>query len=170
MKHCIGTFGHKNGNFHIDSIILSNKIKDVLEIIKFQYNNDIILNIDGETGIGQEIADFSKELQIGYHLYLPCAPEDIGNDWFDWQKEKLKQHYKNSNSITIVSNHNDDRLRDQKLIDDSNFIVCFWDGRHQGRTYEMIKYALQSNKLVLHGFNELRLITNKDLKKWSVAK
>ena len=44
------------------------------------------------------------------------------------------------------------------IIKNSDFLVSFWISKHQGRVFDMIKYAWESNKLMVHGFNEMKLL------------
>jgi len=168
----VGMFGHKTGSLHVQEELIKNKVNDTLDVLKFQYGKDFIINTDGEIGVGQTIIDHAINININYHLFLTCPIDNFNqplyNEWTDKQKNKLLEHYSKSYSTTIRSNiykKEFENERDKSLIDDSCFIVCFWEGKKQGRTFDLIKYALFQNRIVINGFNELKLITNMDLKK-----
>lgn len=162
----VGIIGHKQGDFHLDERMLDAKINEVLGIIRFQYGKELMLNIDGESGVGQKAAKYAKQTRIKYHLYLPCPVDLFVEFWAE--ASSLREQYESSAATTILAtkyNIESCLERDQKLINDAAFVVCFWEGKKQGRTFNTIKYALKVNKLVLNGLNELKMISNLDLKK-----
>jgi hypothetical protein len=166
--HSIGLIGHRSGNFHSNEEISKSKIVNVLEILSFQYGKDLILNVDGETGVGHFAIQEARGLDIKYHIFLPGPVETVGKDWFDRQKQNLDLYFKNSYSTTIASSKcsaQSEKQRDHDLVDCSSFLICFWDGCRQGRTFDIIKYSLATNKLVLNGLDDLKMISNIDIKK-----
>ena len=92
-----------------------------------------------------------------YHLFLDRPIEQTGLEWYDEQRDRLQVCYNAAYSITMMPEGY------KSLVDDSNFIICFWAGNKQGQTYSAIRYALSVGKLVLNGLDELKLITNKDI-------
>jgi hypothetical protein len=166
--HNVGIIGHRAGNFHIDEKQLKAKIQEALEILSFQYGDELCLNVDGETGVGFFVMRAANELNIKYHIFLPCPIEFVGRDWFDSQKQELGLYFKKAHSTTTISSKPsaaNEKDRDQCLVSCSSFLICFWEGCRQGRTFGAIKQALTTNKLVLNGLNELKLVSNMDLKK-----
>jgi hypothetical protein len=39
------------------------------------------------------------------------------------------------------------------MIDDCSFLVTFWNGRKQGKTFEAIKHAFKNNKMVYNAYD-----------------
>ena len=164
--HRVAIIGHRAGTFHIDEELLKSKTMVALEIMAFQYDKDLVLLADGEPGVGHFAINNAKELGVKYHMFLPCPLGLVGGSWLDEQRESFKQHFNGSYSTTICSSKltaDSEVQRDHSMVDTSNFVICFWEGRHQGRTYEAIKYALKNNKLVLNGLDELKMISNNDM-------
>lgn len=163
----IGIIGHRPGDHRTEEKILDKKINAVLEKLLYEYGKDLILNLDGEIGIGQKTIKMVARLGIKYHLFLPHSIDIMkkSDEWYDYQKDCLADYYKKSSSLTIVS----DKIlkkniveRDKLLVDNSNFIVCFWNKKKQGRTFDIIKYSLKTNKMVLNGMSNLELVLNID--------
>jgi hypothetical protein len=103
-------------------------------------------------------------------------PEYTSINWYQEQKESLLDNFKYAHASTIcwptdtVDQNNSKRLLYEKmcdthLIDNSGLIIAFWENKHQGRTFNAIKYALEKNILTLNGLNELKLITDKNIRK-----
>jgi len=158
----IGVIGHRSGDFHLEKEIIRSRIERGLEVLKFQYDRNLLLNVDGEAGIGQDIIEVAQSLGIEYHMFLPTNIEKIRDDWTADQHEKLIAQYNKASANTIISNNYNLKScleRDQKLVESSNFIICFWEGKRQGRTYSIIQYSLKNNKIVLNGLDELKLVS-----------
>lgn len=148
----VGIFGHRAGDFHLDPQIVQYNVNDVLGVLNHQYKSELLINTDVEPGVGEMVVSSCNDFGIKYHLYLVC-PTTTNHNAF---------------GITIRANTYSLQYeieRDQRLVDDSAFLVCFWEGKHQGRTFNLLKYALAQNKIVLNGLDELKLITSNDLRK-----
>lgn len=162
----IGIIGHSPEHFSFCEETIKN-IEDVIGLLSFQYgqdNNSVIFNILGEIGTGIWAAKYIRDSAVSkYHMFLPYSQEIVSKDWYDEQKVELTELYNKAYSITICNQPWAYALKN--LVDDSNFVVCFWTGKKQGNTFHAIEYALKSNKMVLHGLNGLKLITNDDIKK-----
>ena len=163
----IGIIGHSPEHFS-DQGSIKVRLNNTLDLLRFQYGDSVIFNLAGEIGIGLWAAEMcmNKETSYYYHLYLSKVPEETSEEWYQDQKDLLKECYNHAHAMTICGNKNENGPFTYKnLIDSSSFVICFWVGKHQGRTYEAIKHALSTNKMVLNGLDELKLITNQDLKK-----
>ena len=168
----VGVFGHRAGDWHIEPDILKSRIRNVIDVLRFQYGRELILNVDGESGAGVEVIDLAIELKVKYNMFLVSSPE-FNKVFYENENEKamakrLEAQYNNSYGITIRSsmyNKSFEIDRDRLLIDGSSFLICFWEEKKQGRTFDMIKYSLATNKLVLNGLSDLKMISNIDLKK-----
>ena len=160
----VGIIGHRAGTYHVEAEILQSRIKGVLEVLKYQYGNDLMINIGGgssEADTNALVGKTCRELGIKYSMFLisPISNDDVSI---------LLNNYRNASGVTIRSSEyikEYDIEVSERLIDDSNFIICFWEGKKTGRTFDLIKYALKKSRIVLNGFDELKLLTNIDLKR-----
>jgi hypothetical protein len=168
----VGIIGHSPEHF---SLLSENDIKKVLrktiEVLDFQYGTDLIINTVGDIGIGlwaaEECIDIVKDCNkaLHYHIFLPYVQEITCEYWYPFQQDLLKKCCERAYSITTCEEKRGNDHARYDLVKDSNFIVCYWTGKKQGKTFDAIKQALQCNKIVLDGFNELKLITNNNIKK-----
>jgi uncharacterized phage-like protein YoqJ len=164
----IGIIGHSPEHFSNptpDEIV--SKIKDAIELLRYQYKDadHLIFNVAGETGVGLWAAEYCMNEVLNYHMFLPFVPDKTSENWLDEQKALLNACYNPANAITICNDENEDFVDAslKQIVDGSNFTICFWVGKKQGKTYDIIQYALANNKIVLNGLDGLRLVTNEDL-------
>lgn len=156
----IGILGNGPERFN-DPEKIKRSIDWAFDLLSFQYNKDTtIFNIRGNIGVGLWSAEVCEKYQYKYHLFLPYSIEATSEQWYDQQKIDINEYYRKASSITICNNLEN---TNKYLIDDSNFVVCFWAGNKGGGTYRSIKYAMDHNKILVNGMHDLRLITNKDL-------
>ena len=159
--------GHSPDMFD-DPDKVKRKIEDIILLLKYQYGSDLILLLGGNIGIEQWACECAINLNIPYHIYIPY-PIDILYDkeiWYKDQIDILNNQIKLAKSITICSYkpiQESQINKYKKMVDDSSFIVAFWQQKHQGYTYSLIKYAIEKNKMTLNGFQGLSLILKKDL-------
>jgi len=160
----IGIIGHGPEYYsEPDHILLA--IENIIDLLGFQYGESTVFNVAGETGVGLWSAEIAFNRKIKYHIFLPYTFEQTCEHWYEEQKNILIKCCNRAFSITSCypdKKHIDDSYK--FLVDDSNFIICYWIGKKQGKTFEAIKYALETNKLVLNGLDDLKLITNLDIK------
>jgi len=144
-------------------------IGQTIDLLALQYGEDeVMFNIRSDIGVGLWAAEECIDRDYKYHLFLPYSLEKTSEHWYDDQKRMLANQYIRAHSLTISQPTLESEHKDEShdmLIDDSNFLVCFWSGAKQGAVFDTIKTALEHNRMVLDGFNELKLITNKDLRK-----
>lgn len=165
--HNIGIFGHNISDLASDPDNASRAIRTTLDTIKVQYGKNLSLNLDGEIGVGHIAGEYAKAIKVKYHMFIPCPPESIGEEWYEEQRSCLARQLSSSSATTIIGSKltkSNLMARDQKIIDSSSFVICFWNGKKQGRTFDMIKYALLANKLVLNGLDELKMVSAVDTK------
>jgi hypothetical protein len=163
--HKVGIIGHSPEHLHhIDDVRSS--IRKTIDLLNFQYAEQLMYNIIGDIGIGLIAAEECIESESIYHIFLPYTLEKTTQHWYKDQKDKMLMCYGKARGITICQVSSDETNNmHERLVEESSFIICFWVGKKQGKTFETIKYALQNNKLVLNGFDDLKLITNIDLKR-----
>jgi uncharacterized phage-like protein YoqJ len=165
--HNIGIFGHNISDLAGDLDGAKKAVCSALDTIKIQYGKSLSINLDGEIGIGHIAGEYAKVIKVKYHMFIPCPVELIGEEWYDEQRASLERQLNTSSATTIIGSRltkNNFTARDQKVIDSSSFVICFWNGKKQGRTFDMIKYSLLTNKLVLNGLNDLKLVSAVDTK------
>jgi len=172
----IGIIGHSPEHFGAEEAYVRRVLGRTIDSLGFQYGeSDVVFNIVGDIGVGLWSAEECLDREYKFHLFLPYPVEETSQHWYDSQKDHLRKCYGRAFSITTC--YQDTSWTDRSyelLVDDSNFIVCFWTGRGDGKTYDAIKYALHKNKLALSGFDDLKLVTNEILKrkdfKWNEKK
>ena len=171
----IGIIGHGPEHF-ADVESTRRTVRDTIDLLRHHYGTDndekLIFNVAGNIGVGQWAAEKCLEDGDRYHLFLPFQPEIVAEHWYNEQQQALFEHYKYARGLSIcspkppVSSEEYDiqcGYSYEDLADASNFIVAFWVGKKQGKVYNAIKYAqINSQKLVLDGLNELKLIFIKE--------
>jgi hypothetical protein len=172
----VGIIGHTFEELD-DLEKITRSMHNTIELLNHQYGgsefgeSNLILNLGAERGLELLAGEYCLEKKIKYHLFLSNRPEIFTDDtWFDDQRNKFNKQFNNAFSATICSSSlvkkvADEIARDKLLVNDSNFIVYFWSGKKTGRVYESMIYALNTNKIALNGTDNLKLITNDDLRK-----
>jgi uncharacterized phage-like protein YoqJ len=138
-------------------------IDRVVDLISYQYGEDLIINVGGDIGVDQWTLKSCADRKIKYHLFLPCVVGVFSENWYDGQKEFLNEHFKKSWAVTICSaeySKKTERETYEHIVDMSDFIICFWNGMRQGHIFNCIQYALKNNKLMVNGSDGLKLVTN----------
>lgn len=138
-----------------------------IDLLALQYGEEeTVFNIRSSIGVGLWAAEECIDRDYKYHLFLPHPVEITSEHWYEDQQRTLLNQYTRAYSLTIC---NPDRKGNEEgyehLIDNVNFVVCFWRGIKQGDTASAIRYALANNKLVLNAMNDLKLVTKRDLRK-----
>lgn len=164
----VGIVGHTIEHF-LDPDAAKRLICRTMDTLSYQYDNQIVYNIPGNIGTGLWAANKCLEESYKYHLFCPFPLETTIEHWYDDQKEDLTRAFSYAYALSVMETErksvNIGNMVNERIVDDSNFVVAFWMGKKQGHTFETIKYALESNKLILNGCKNLRLITNNDLRK-----
>lgn len=162
-------FGHSPEHYCELSTNIFSTIGRTMDILNYQYGQDLVFNLIGEPGAG--ICSIKNCLMKGlkYHLYVPCLKDKVLQASYltEEQKQDLAHGFDNAYNLTISGpTKNDYYIQNQQCfteaIDHANFSICFWVGKKQGMTYDCIKYAHKNNKLILNGLDDLKLITNQD--------
>lgn len=163
----IGIIGHRP-EYISDKAKGARTVDRVIDLISYQYGENLIISIGGDIGVEQWALNSCSKRNTKYHLFLPCAVDVFSENWYDEQKAFLNECFKNAWAVTIHSdeyNTNTEKETYKYIVDTSNFIICFWNGMLQGPVFNTIEYALEKNKLIVNGFNDLKLVTNEDIQR-----
>jgi hypothetical protein len=163
----IGILGHSPDSFN-NSAKLINNIDDIVSIIKRQYKNESIgFILNGEPGPNQWIGKILMEKSIPFFIYLYDIPEKTSQYWNDEQRNIFNEQLNFSSGVNIYDEKEGSLSRikrDRHIIEDSSWVVVFWNGKHQGFTYEALKYAIEHNKIVYNALNEIEIMDKANLK------
>jgi hypothetical protein len=165
----IGIVGHRP-EYVSDRDALKRTIDRTIDLISYQYGEDLVINVGGDIGTGHWALKSCVSRNIRYHLFLPCQADVFSGEWYDDQRVFLNECFKTSWAVTINSleySSETEKKTYEHIVDMSDFIICFWNGMRQGPTFECIEYALKHNKLTINGSNDLKLITNDDMREKS---
>jgi hypothetical protein len=164
----IAVFGHSPDAFS-DAKSLAHDIDNAIGVIKRQHGHErdfeFLLNCD--PGASQWFCNASIEEQIPYEVYLSSPPGEASKHWSEEQQERFLWQISGSKAVHVfgVDNSTEFRIkRDRKAIDDSQWVLVFWNGKHQGFTYRAMEYAIKNNKIVFNGITGLKIIDGEALK------
>lgn len=161
----IGIVGHSIEHI-TDQEQTKEQVDQVVGLLKYQYGDDLVVNIFADSGVNHWAAESCIRHKAKYHLFLSCPIESLSGIIFPEQIDEIKKHLDSAWATSILSsNYNPKGDRHRFFVDNSSFVVCFWNGRCEGTTAECIKYAMETNKLVLRGNQNLQLLTKNDLSK-----
>lgn len=168
----IGFVGHTPEYAMQDIELQKSLARRTVDLIQHQYGEDLIINVAGDTGMAEYIADACVALGVKYHLFLPFPPQYMEMLWYPDQYRKLMNNFNAAWATTVTRAEYDkaDELESRmksyrSLVDYSQFVICAWNGMKQGTTFESVRYGLEKNKLMLNAHKELKMITNEDLVK-----
>lgn len=164
----IAVFGHSPDAFS-DVKALINDIDNAIAIIKRQHGQkkDFKFLLNCEPGANQWFCNALMEQAIPYEVYLSSPPDETSKYWSEEQQERFLWQLSGSSAIHVfgVDNTHEFRIkRDKKAIDDSQWVLVFWNKKHQGSTYFAMEYALKNNKIVYNGINGLKIVDGEVLK------
>lgn len=171
----IAVTGHRPDSFlvsHYSNDMINKIVGDIVSAFKREHKDELIFNLGGAIGIDQWVGAACIEQNIPYVLYLPFHPDVQSKFWKEDQKQELERQIKHASGIVIINPNisapyevYNYQKRNEKMIDESNFVVAFWVGKKTGGTYNAIKYGLKRSKFVLNGLNELKPLFKEDLSK-----
>lgn len=163
----IGILGHSTDQFS-EPESAKRLVEQTVDVISYQYGEDLVFNIAAEAGIGEWASKFCLDSHIKYHMFLPFPIDEMEGMLLDEQYKSLKRCFDYSWETTVSFSEPADVLtqceaNNKWLISDSDFIMYFWNGMKQGPLYDSIKHALKNNVLSINGMKDRKLITNEDL-------
>lgn len=153
----IGITGHRPSGFANKSAALE-IAGQVVSYCKHIFHN-VEFNLGGCIGADMWVAQACVEQDVPYRLWLPFPVDIQAKMWAADERQALAQHALLAKEVSIVGQHYkvaNYHIRDQQIVDNSHLIICFWEGRRSGGTYNTIKYALKSGRQVLNAMNELQ--------------
>ncbi len=164
----IAVVGHSPDSFaNVKSIAYA--IDNAVALIQQQHKqeNDFIFLLNGNPGVGQWFVNTLIEKELPYEIFLSSPPEDTSAYWSDEQREKFMFQLNKTKAIHVFDAGNTYEScikRDRAMIDASQWVLVFWNDKHQGFTYFAMEYAIHNNKIVYNGINDLELISSEKLK------
>lgn len=164
----IGIIGHRPHRFTFSETVRKTCAQVALTLMDQYAPNQVRFNLNGLPGAGQWFGQACLEYGINYHLFLPCDPAAYVSEWYQEQKDGFEKQLAECYGLTLANKElSKDTVCEaaQMLVDDSDFVVAFWEGYKSGLTYETIKYGVETSKLVLDGARGLTLIAKKELVK-----
>lgn len=167
--YSIGIAGHHPERFR-NQEETEKLCREVVNLISYQYSQQeaLMFNVGGEVGAEQWVANACIEAGIDYHMFLPYPPELLSEYWWEEQQNALYHQMDHAAGITILSQSRSQGAYDLKkydLVDNSDFLIAFWEGRLIGRTYNTIRHAVEQSKIVLNGLSGLSLISKEQLQR-----
>lgn len=164
----IAVFGHSPDAFS-DAKSLARDIDNAISIIKWQHRKDkdfrFLLNCD--PGANQWFCNALKEQEIPYEVYLSAPPDECSKHWSEEQQECFTRQISGSKAVHVfgIDNSAEFRIkRDRKAVDDSQWVLMFWNKKHQGFTYRAMEYAINNSKIVFNGIGGLNPVDKEALK------
>lgn len=157
----VGILGHSPDSFNEHNKLI-HTIDDIVFVIKRQYKDDIISFITScEPGPCQWLTQVLVEKTIPFFAYLCGNPELVSKNWTQEQQQIFLKQIDFACGIHIYDEKDlfQSRIkRDERLVDDANWILCFWNGKHQGYTFKAVQHAINNNKIVYNAFNGFTLL------------
>lgn len=164
----VGITGHRPDRYK-DAQAAEKLCRETIATIDYQYYDagQLYFNLGGCIGADQWAGAACIDLDIDFNLFLPFPPNIQAQYWYDYQKEELERQVDHCSGLTIVGEEYKVAnyfIRDRMIVDNSDFIICFWEGCLQGGTYQTIKYAVNNNKIVLNALDNLSLVSREQFR------
>jgi len=164
----VGITGHRPPEFK-DIENAKGICREVVRLVQAQYNDpELCFNLGGCIGADQWVGGACIERGIKFQLLLPFPPEVQSKYWDSDQKSNLMFQVDSCASLTVIGpsyKRANYFIRDRAIVDQSDFLICFWEERKYGGTYETIKYAIKQKKIILNGLKNLSLVTREQVEK-----
>ena len=126
-------------------------------------------SIGWDTICERAVIDLKTEgFEIRLHLILPCCFEEQTLGWTDGEKQEFINIQSRADTIEYISEHYTDncmRQRNQKLVDNADMAICYFDSRRTrsgtGQTVRMAeKKGLRIWNFFSHKTKPIRLSPN----------
>ncbi len=100
--------------------------------------------------MGELVLKLKKEYDdIVLHMILPCRDQDAR--WGVLDKMRYKKLLKKADAVEYVQDYYSDgvmRVRNYRMVDRSEFCVCYFNGRRASGTAQTIRYAKKKGVMI----------------------
>lgn len=131
---------------------LANRLhQNIEDLINKGYTNFLCGGaISSDTWFSRSVLKHKEKYpQIQLHIYVPCLEQD--KLWNLSQKEEYKQLLEKCDKIVQVSDEKYSdycmKLRNIKMVDNSDYLLSIYDFSHKGGTHFTIKYAEKAENI-----------------------
>lgn len=110
----------------------------------------------GALGTDMLVATLAIKAGLRSKVYLPFEFETHTARWNAASKANLRWIFDRSEVRVVGSNQYSTQLyfrRNERMVDDADLVIAFWDGREDGGTVGCIKYAQHKHKQVFDAFS-----------------
>ena len=155
-EKCIAITGHRDiGKRTVDAA------KWWIGVIARKYPEATIIT-GGALGTDMLVATLSIKAGLNSKVYLPFEFETHTSRWNATSKASLKWVLERSEVVVVGGSEYSVRLyfrRNERMVDNADLVLAFWDGREDGGTVGCIKYAQHKHKQVFDAFDRGELET-----------
>ena len=116
----------------------------------------------GALGTDMLVATLAIKAGLKSKVYLPFEFETHTARWNYASKANLRWVIERSEVRVVGSNQYSVKLyyrRNERMVDDADLVIAFWDGREEGGTFGCMKYAEHCGKRVFDAFDREELGT-----------
>jgi uncharacterized phage-like protein YoqJ len=109
----------------------------------------------GALGTDMLVATLALKAHLKSKVYLPFEFETHTARWNQSSKAQLRWVLDRSEVRVVGGNEYSTQLyyrRNERMVDDADLVIAFWDGREEGGTLCCIKYAQHKHKRVFDAF------------------
>jgi uncharacterized phage-like protein YoqJ len=110
----------------------------------------------GALGTDMLVATLAIKAGLRSKVYLPFEFETHALRWNAASKANLRWVLDHSEVVVVGSSNYSVRRyfrRNERMVDDADLVIAFWDGREDGGTVGCIKYAQHKHKRVFDAFS-----------------
>ena len=116
----------------------------------------------GALGTDMLVATLAIKAGLKSKVYLPFEFETHTARWNYASKANLRWVLERSEVRIVGSSEYSTKLyfrRNERMVDDADLVIAFWDGREEGGTFGCMKYAQHKHKRVFDAFDREELGT-----------
>lgn len=147
----IALTGRRSLGFSTTPQSTRDRVAAELNRLYLKYQPEKILS-GGAIGFDQVGMTVALDLQIPYDLYAPFDGQE--RRWHIKDQEHYRYFCDRAAQVVIVSNGGFDywklHARNQRLVEDSNLMIAFFDGIEKGGTYHALKYAEKLKRKIIN--------------------
>jgi uncharacterized phage-like protein YoqJ len=110
----------------------------------------------GALGTDMLVATLAIKAGLRSKVYLPFEFETHTSRWNAASKAGLRWVMERSEVRVVGSSEYSTKLyfrRNERMVDDADLVIAFWDGREEGGTFGCMKYAEHKGKRVFDAFD-----------------